>query len=158
MEVWFCPQSMNRYSWCKVPSCWKRLSQSQQSFCTFQSLLHLQRSLTQVISITMNRGPEHSCLLYLPSVVCKMFFQRADRLVNKVCITDRISPSARAFHKQLWKGVHIQPGFIDFMTHLCSKAKARVKNKYVGKWKTFQTEGLIAKKFKGKYSIYKPEK
>lgn len=150
MEVWFCPQSLNRRSWWKVPACWKQLAQNQQSFCTFQSLLHLQRSRAQTISITMNHGPGtfgHSYLLYSPSVVCKVFFQRADPLVNKVCITDRITPSARVFHQQPCKGVCIQPGLIDFMTHICSKAKARVKNKYVGKWKTFQTEGLIAKKF-----------
>lgn len=149
MEVWFCPQSLNRCSLWKVPASWRRLTQSLETFCIFQRLLHLQRSLTQVITMTMTHGSGtfgHCCLLYSPSVVWEVFFHRADPLVNKVCITDGITPSLRAFLNQPRKGVCIQPGLIAFMTHIWTKAKARVKNKYVSKWKKFQTEVLIAKK------------
>lgn len=38
------------------------------------------------------------------------------------------------------------------MTHTWTKAKAKIKNKYVGRWKKFQTECPISKKFWGKHA------
>lgn len=95
----------------------------------------------------------HCCLLYSPSVVWEVFFHRPDPLVNKVCMTDGITPSLLAFQNQLRKRVRIQLWLIAFMTQTWTGAKARVKNKSVCRWKKFPTECLISKKYWEKHSI-----